>query len=195
MKKENCILLLILILIYGCGTGFSPADKPSETDIIFSFDVPSTPSQPAIPELQAEITVDGEHLTTIPIDPENSPVRVSINNITAGNHTFTITYFTTTEQGRIDIASGETTAEISTEKESNIKFERIDRSKFDDDHDGFTNLAEIRLGRDPLDENDRPLSPLPLSGERYVLLDTIEGELYEGEIETTGGRYIIEDML
>jgi hypothetical protein len=63
---------------------------------------------------------------------------------------------------------------------------------FDDDGDGFTNLAELESGKNPNDPTDRPPAEFVRSSRNYVMADVVGSSFSVGESKSRDYRLITE---
>ena len=162
LSKLHLIFLfafLNIYLLFSSGCGSSP-DSPRQPAGItprgnFSAPLPGqlhSVSTDLLPSLSAQVSVDGGTPIKLTVDPSNNQVIGNIDNLSEGNHTFTITYTINT----VVVATASATATITAGTNTPVAFTANALTYPDDDKDGWTNLSELKNGSDPINGSDQP---------------------------------------
>jgi len=124
--------------------------------------------------LTAELEIEGIGTFPLSVDLDgtgdcgSAGVCATVENIPEGNQTFTIRFLI----GEIDVATANTTGTVASGASSLVlDFPAV--SYPDSDGDGFTNLAEIEIGFDPLLASSRPPADSPRFSSSYILVDRV----------------------
>lgn len=161
------VVLLASLFLNSCGEEVSPSSpRTSPPPDQFSAALP-LPLQKIFNAgtLKAELVVDGG--APIALSIEANRVIGAVENLSAGNHTFTINYFL----NNIPVATATTTGTIIAGVTTPISFTTI--RYLDSDGDGFTNLAELESGTDPNTSTSRPPAEMPRFSANYVMSDVV----------------------
>ena len=129
--------------------------------------------------LSATLDITGMGSYPMTVNADNT-VAASIGGITPGLRTFTVTYFA----NGVELASVSKIANVVAGQNVSISFtaQEIDRN-FDDDYDGWTNLAEVLWGTEPTLATSSPPSEDPV-----FVMDTTGGQL-------ASASYTLQDTL
>lgn len=163
-------ILLVIVALNSCGDNSSSSGEQGivshdGTNLSVDFPVPEFLSPTAIAGLQCQATIDGGAPYPLTVDLVTNAVSGTITGVSAGAHVLGLTYFVSilgvdvvlcNYSGPVTVYANQTTTVtvLDTDLDRNI----------DDDQDGYTNLAEVRIGTDPLDPADFPVGESP-----YVL--------------------------
>ena len=199
------IVIMIALLALGCGSNSnmqSTEKKPSDTQSAenFSAPLPTTLQRHLITggKLYADLTIVYNKTGKVVVDKKQldivgNTVTGKIDKLTADasySYTFTIDYYITRDNGtKVKIATGSTKHFVEatpSDKPRKVKIDTI--NYFDDDKDGFTNLAELELGTytNPGEPGIRPNAELPRSSTNYILSDTMGINPTEGKTTVVG---------
>lgn len=176
--------LFLLLLTTGCGQDFDPGMEgeigPAGEN--FSTPIPGLIGREKLVltpgELTAEVVVDGGSPTALDVDLDNKKVSGTIEDLSEGDHTFVVNYYI----NNVLVASGEQTAFIQAGTNTTVAIPSIRYP--DSDGDGFTNLAELESGTDPLLASSRPPSEFPRFSKNYVLFDVAGLSFLTGHAES-----------
>jgi len=165
---------LLFALLFACT---SAEDKNGNIthdgkNLTVNFDTPKSLIGHLITNLRANVIVGDSAPVELVVDPNNA-ISGTISNVTPGIYDLVISYFvildflptylaTVTKQ--ITVVAGGTTAVQIIDSDLN--------KNIDSDNDGYTNLAEVKLGTNPNDYNDIPRGELLL----YSLANASFGE-------------------
>jgi hypothetical protein len=170
----------LALFVVGCGSG-SPSSTPTTTGPSgedFSTAIPLLLQSHTVAGstnvLSATVSVDGGAPTALAVNLTTKTVSGQIDQLSAGTHTFVITY---TVNG-VNVATASGSADIVAGATRPVAF-GVPRY-FDEDNDGFTNLAEIEIGTNPRSATSRPASEIPRFSQKYVLSDVAGGVLVGG---------------
>ncbi len=109
-----------------------------------------------ISELQAQVSVDGDTPVPLTVNSDNT-VTGELIGVEAGERQLTITYFVLESGVPVDIAEAVKTVNVIRDSTTQVNVSESDLNRnFDDDLDGYTNLAEIRIGTQALNASDSP---------------------------------------
>jgi hypothetical protein len=181
--------VVLALVIVGCGSG-STSNTPTTTGPSgedFSTAIPlllqshTVAGSPNV--LSATVSVDGGTPTTLSVNLTTRTVSGQIDQLSAGTHTFVITYTITRANVSVNVATATTSATIAAGATTPVAF-GVPRY-FDDDTDGFTNLAEVEIGTNPNLASSRPASEIPRFSPKYVLSDVAGGVLVGGSSSST----------
>src|SRR3989338_8935066 len=186
-----CITVLIAISSFGCGsnsTTQSTEKKPADTQSAENLSVPLPPELGrhliTDTKLTAQLIIDND--TAKPIDlvvnTTNKSVAGNIDKVKGGTHTFEIIYYI----DDVKVASVKTTEVVAAGTNNVITFLQANISYFDDDRDGFTNLAELEMGTNYNDATSKKVYELPRSSTDYILTDTMGISPSDGKTTVVG---------
>jgi hypothetical protein len=142
-----------------CGQGSSPPqDLAQSTGTEIQFRLPFS----HIAGLTATLEISGQSIYPMTINADGT-ASATVPGISPGLHTFTVTYY----RGACNeiptiLAQASTSAEIVAGQNIIIEFVagEMDRN-FDDDLDGWVNLAEVAWGADPCSADSFPAGEDP----------------------------------
>lgn len=163
LKKPMGAVLGVLMLFHaGCA---QEAETPAPTGQVMLAPTQEVSNQmkdvmkAALPDQSATLDIVGVR-TGIPmtVNPDGS-VTTTVEGIPVGTWTFLIKY----QAGGVKVmqASGSQTVVENTTVP--VSLTTID-TNFDDDHDGASNLDEVKAGSDPMDPASRPLKVSAVTG-------------------------------
>jgi hypothetical protein len=193
MRKSvlRIVIGIFLGLLAGCGQGDSNPQGSAAMGTEFRFSVPFT----HIAGLTATLEISGVGTFPMTVNPDGT-VSVTVAKIPTGLHTFTLTYYA----NGVILAQASTEAEIVTGQNTNVAFETQDLNRnFDDDFDGWVNLAEVLCLSDPLSADSRCPGEDPrfalmtasgsVQSASYTMHDSVGQTVEKGS--GTGGPYTL----
>jgi hypothetical protein len=135
------------------------------SNLSVDFTVPHFLTFAVIAGLQCHATIDGGAPHPLTVDPVTNAASGTISSVSAGNHVLGLKYFVSILGVDVILCkySGPVTVYANQTTTVTVLDTDLDRN-IDDDQDGYTNLAEVRVGTDPLDPADFPAGESP-----YVL--------------------------
>lgn len=192
------LVILMLISVIGCGSNtnqqtseITPSDTDTKSEENFSALLPDGLGRHLITDtkLTAQLIIDND--TTKPVDlvvnTTNKSVTGDIKNVKGGTHTFEIIYYITDDTGnKVQVASASTNAVVAAGTNTPITFPQSSIRYFDDDKDGFTNLAELEMGTKYDDASSKRVAELPRSSTNYILSDTMGISPSDGKTTVVG---------
>jgi hypothetical protein len=133
------------------------------TNMTVKLSAPSTIAALAISNLQAEVTIDGTGTHPLDVDPITNAVSGTVAGVAAGTHDLQVTYFVVISGEDVILCTFTAQVTVTAGQSTSVPIpdEMLDRNH-DKDNDGYTNLAEVRLGTDPLSPYDYPGGGSPL---------------------------------
>ena len=153
----RALTVILFIVLVGCGQeSFKNAGSNLPTEI--RFKAPFT----HIANLTASLVISDVGTFPMTLNPDGT-VSAAVSGISPGLHTFIVTYFA----DGVILARASSSAVIIADQNTTIVFtsQELDRN-FDDDLDGWVNLAEVLWGSDPLLASSFP----PGDDPRFALL-------------------------
>lgn len=162
---------LLSLIVLGCGPSASH-DAPAPTP---GFTVPMAARLKSVPScdsaLSASVIVDGNQSRPIGllVDCAAGTVSGSIPGLTPGSHTFELRFVLS----GVVIATAVTSGDIASGQHTPIAFAPESLTFPDDDHDGWTNLAEVIAGTDYLVASSSPESSVRRKSANYAVADTV----------------------
>ncbi len=163
-------ILFVLVALTSCGDIPSSSDDQGSVshdgaNLSIDFPVHKSLAALAIVGLQAQATIDGGDPYPLDVDPVTNQISGNITGVSQGTHDLEITYFKTTPCGDVDLCTYSTQVTVYSGQPAYVTILDTDLDRnLDDDQDGYTNLAEARIGTCPLDDLDVPAGESP-----YVL--------------------------
>jgi len=174
--KIVVILVSLAVLISGCNDAARETNPDLPNSVDFSADIP--PSLASYVSVGALFTSELRISGTIPInlflDLENFKVQGNTGDIFIDTYVFELSYFI--KKGSIKVMVAQSTTDVAivvTPSAIDVKFPFI--TYFDDDNDGFTNLAELAAGTSWFDAAEIPVAENPRNSANYLLADKIVG--------------------
>jgi len=144
----------------------------------------STPLPKSLQKHRAGLTAEVEVLNesgtlvktvALAIDLETHQVSGRIDGLLIGNYIFTIRYHI----NGVLVAEQATTGIVNEDGETAIAFDALEFP--DEDGDGFTNLAEVQFGSNPLVKSSKPPAEIFRFSSSYAMTDTVgSGAAVEG---------------
>ena len=193
--KISGLLLGILILLFaiGCGSNTNkqtsettPADTDAQSAENLSVPLPPTLQRHLITDtkLTAQLIIDNDTTkpTDLTVNTTNKTITGNIDKVKDGPHTFEIIYYI----DDVKVASVKTTEVVAAGTNNVITFLQANISYFDDDRDGFTNLAELEMGTKYDDASSKRVAELPRSSTNYILSDTMGISPSDGKTTVVG---------
>ena len=167
-----CSILFTVVALVSCGEdNSSSSDNQGSvshdgTSMTIDFPVPGYLASSAVIEsLQAQATIDGGSPYALDVDPVTNQISGTISGVASGTHELVITYFVSTAGGDVVLCTYATEVTVNPGETTYVTIVDADLDRnIDDDQDGYTNLAEFRIGTDALDAYDVPGGESP-----YVL--------------------------
>lgn len=159
-------ILLSLLALSGCGSDSTSTDAGNlfsdGRDMEVSFVKPAALA--LIPGLTATATLSpGDATANLTVSADT--VSGTISGVTAGSYTLTLNYFVphlTLENVDVKLATVTKDVTVTAGATTNVPVVDTDLvTDIDSDNDGFTNLAEIRIGTDPNSSSSLPGGPSP----------------------------------
>lgn len=116
----------------------------------------------SIDSLQAQAIIDEGNPYPLMVDQNTNQISGTITGVPSGDHDLIINYFISTAGGKVILCKYSTQVTVNAGKSTYVEIldKDLDRN-LDDDHDGYTNLAEVRIKTDPLDASDIPAGESP----------------------------------
>ena len=163
--------LWCILFLYGCSSSDSTSDADNAGSIIsdgrdmqVSLGAPNFFTAAIVSELKVRVSSPTINGGTPAIFDENATDNIftrTISNVPAGNHALLIEYYVGSTgivvaniSQNVTVIVGETTDYIIADSDLN--------RDIDDDNDGYTNLAEVRIGTDAADSSSTPEGSSPL---------------------------------
>lgn len=186
---------LLLLVLLGCGRSTASQDDPAAEPLPGStLSVPLAARLKSVPscdtDLLARVIVDGNESNPIGlfVDCTAGTVSGTISGLSPGSHTFELRFTLLDDVPReILIATAVTTGDIASAQNTPIAFGPGSLVFPDDDHDGWTNLAEVIAGTDYLLAADAPESSARRKSANYAIADSVG--LAPAVGPASGGRY------
>jgi hypothetical protein len=171
-KHYRIILLLIIVcyvLIFVIACDGDSASTKSDgsvwydgTDVSVNLFTPTSIAALTIDNLYAQVTIDGTSTYPLNVDLITNEVSGTITGVSAGTHDLEITYYVILSGVNVVLCSSSTQVTVNTGQTSSVTIQDSDLDRnIDDDDDGYTNLAEVRIGTNPLSPLDVPGGGLP----------------------------------
>ncbi len=159
-------ILFVVVALTSCGdTDGQGSVSHDGTNLTIDFPVPKFLAYSAINLLQAQATIDGGSPHALTVDPGTNQISGTITGVSSGTHDLVMTYFVSTSGGDVVLCTYSTQVTVNPGQTTYVAILDTDLDRnIDDDQDGYTNLAEVRIGTDPLDDSDFPAGDPP-----YVL--------------------------
>ncbi len=160
-------VLCIVVILTSCGDINSPLSGNDTVSndgksLTIDFTTPKFLSSPEIKTLQAHVTIDGGPPHTLDVDSSTNQVSGTIDAVPSGTHELVLTYFVSTSCGDVILSTYSTQIEVSPGEITTVEIKETDINRnIDDDHDGYTNLAEYRIGTCALSASDVPYGESP----------------------------------
>lgn len=175
-------ILFVVAALTCCGDNSSSSDDQGAvshdgTNMTIDFPVPRylAASATVIDSLQSQATIDGGRPYDLNVDPVTNQISGTITGVASGTHDLVITYFVSIPGGDVVLCTYSTQVTVNPGQTTYVTI--LDRDLYrniDDDQDGYTNLAEVRIGTDPLNAYDVPAGESP-----YVLCGNGTTEIVE----------------
>lgn len=162
LNFNSVLIFCVFMVLSACTNNDEGENSQNENkSISFNFAVPQSLTGPLIPNLEAKVTIDGGAPITLTVNTDNT-ISKTIPNVAVGIHTLVITYFVTITGDEVDLATYSTRVSVSKNQTSTVTIADGDLNRdIDTDIDGFTNLAEVRIGTNALDKIDKPDGDMP----------------------------------
>lgn len=161
-------ILLIIISLSACSDSSSSSGSQGTItqdgkDLNLSFSAPRFLAAALITGLECYATLnDGTH-HPLAVDPLTNAVSGTIKKVDPGTYVLGVTYFKFSSGHNITLCTYSTSITVIANQTTTVTILDTEMNRnHDDDQDGYTNLAEIRIGTDALDSNDFPAGESPL---------------------------------
>lgn len=183
---SKCGRGLLLLAMVGCGPSTASHDAAPPVP---TLTVPMAARLKSVPScdsaLSASVIVDGNRSSPIGlvVDCAAGTVSGSIPGLTPGSHTFELQFVLS----GVLIATAATSGDIAPGQNTPIAFAPGSLIFPDDDHDGWTNLAEVIAGTDYLIAASSPESSARRKSANYAVADSVG--LGPAVGAATGGPY------
>lgn len=173
MKKFLFPILFVLLLSAGCGSSKSDFETPSPAQSNVPTDSALFDFASALPLAARLQVIHGNEVIReiptsvqwLPVDPDRPhlgkkvqayPVGMKINNLKGGEYLFRVLLYHRRVEGNLLIGSIETATTVKGGEEAPIELSKATWNyQYDEDGDGFTNIAEILNGQYAPDEKRR----------------------------------------
>ena len=154
------LIAVLLTVIVACGENTTDSRSDSNTPQVTGFSVrlalPKALSDVTIPGLRAEAGLGDEAPIELTVN-EDKTITGSLENKSPGTHDLHITYFVVLETIKIILASVTKEVVVMAGEDTHVTIVDTDFNRnYDEDDDGYTNLAEVKVGTSPRDPNDSP---------------------------------------
>ena len=186
------LILVLYACIGGVLSGCKPFSSDSKTNIVqhdgqnlsVKLALPMALTGLPVSELKAKVSIDGGSPIDLTVNSDNT-VSGEIANVKAGLHQLIITYFVLESSLPVNLAVVVKDVNVIANGTTRVDISESDLNRnIDDDLDGYTNLAEIRIGTRALDKFDSPGGESPL----YVVSNGSFGQ-------SASSSYIIKHTL
>jgi hypothetical protein len=179
MFKIRILLLLFISFVFiSCGNSgpsYQPNDQgtlsQNNNGVDLNFTAPdflasiTTPSGPET--LFASVAIDGGSAQALTVNQSDNTVSGTLSSISAGSHSLVIQYYVNIGGTDIVLCTNSSTVSVTAGQTTTLTISPTGLNRnIDDDNDGWTNLAEVRLGTDTLSASSLPSgdSPYVLAG-------------------------------
>jgi len=173
IERQRTVVLFFVILfglvsLISCGdndpgsTGSNGFVSHDGTNMTVKLAAPSTIAALAISELSARVIIDGAKEYDLYVNPNTNAVSGTISGVSTGNHNLEIIYFVMMSNIELVLCNYSTQVNVVAGESTSVTILDVDLNRnFDNDDDSYTNLAEVRLGTNPLSNLDFPTSGFP----------------------------------
>jgi hypothetical protein len=168
------LLAISLALLAGqsCSDGSSTSQNSGGvshdgTNMSIKMYAPPVIAALAITNLQAEAIIDENEPHSLTVDPLTNTISGTIPGVPVGMHDLQVRYFVSLSGNVVVLCTFSTQVDVVAGQSNPVTITDDDLIRnIDDDYDGYTNLAEVRSGTDPLSPYDFPGggSPIVLAG-------------------------------
>lgn len=169
--KGGVWILLWFLVVAGCGqTQHNTTEsRPSDSSLSIPMGVRlrSLPSCSTV--LTATVIIDGGRSVPLSVDCQAGTVSGTIPSLAPGNHRFDLQFI---YRGFL-VATATTSGEIVSGQNTPIAFAPGSLVFPDDDDDGWTNLAELIVGKEPHLSTDYPDSSNRRLSVTYTVVDSV----------------------
>jgi len=161
MRMRATTKIYIVLVLYACMGVYLSGCKPFSSDSKTNT-VPMALTGLSVNNLSAKVSIDGNPPIALVVNPDNT-VSGEIPNVKAGPHQLIITYFVLESGLPVNLAIAVKDVNVIANGTTRVDISESDLNRnIDDDRDGYTNLAEIRIGTLALDKFDSPGGESPL---------------------------------
>ena len=183
MRTTTNISIVLVLCAFAVGvvlSGCKPFSSDSKTNTVqhdghklsVKLALPMALTGLPVSNLSAKISIDGHSPTALTVNPDNT-VSGEIANVKAGPHQLIITYFVLEAGLPVNLAVAIKDINVIANGTTRVDVSESDLNRnIDDDRDGYTNLAEIRIGTRALDKFNSPGGESPL----YVVSNGSSGQ-------------------
>ncbi len=178
LSLQILLISSLSILAQGCNLGTNDGsegvsqEKSSSIPVVFAM--PKALSSSPYRGLRAKAEISGGSAVELLVHEDGSISGV-LSNVAQGEHELVITYFMVIGSQDVVMARTEKTVSVLAGQAANVPIVEQDLNyDFDDDGDGYTNVAEVKVGVDPLDKYSRPQVSRPSQIGHVVLRATAE---------------------
>jgi hypothetical protein len=166
-KTVSLILIFLFSIFYIISCG-DDSTSNSQNQGVFSHDgenmkvgliVPEelSRSEAIIASLQAKAIIDGKTSYPLSVDSNTNQVSGIITGVPVGTHEIEIIYFISVSGKEVILCTYSNQIIVNKDAATTITIIETDLdSNIDDDNDGYTNLTEVKAGRNPLSGDDFP---------------------------------------
>ena len=162
MKIEFIASFLLLVLIaVGCSKDANNGNNGylvhDGKNLSMDIPVPGILTEMAIANLQVSVQLDNDDPIPMDYNSTTGGYSKTLSGVKVGSHDLVIVYFVSDGGGNLTLARFSTTVPVvkDTPSEVNITKNSLDMN-FDEDSDGFTNIAEANAGTDLRDRSSNP---------------------------------------
>lgn len=188
IKRQRTVVLFFivwlgLVSLISCSdndpgsTGSNGLVSHDGTNMTVKLTAPSTISALAISNLSARVVIDGAKEYYLYVNPNTNAVSGTISGVSTGSHNLEIIYFVMMSNIEVVLCNYSTQVNVVAGESTSVTILDVDLYRnFDNDEDGYTNLAEVRLGTNPLSNLDFPTigSPLFVAGNGTIQTSSSE---------------------
>ena len=149
------------------------------TNMIVKLSAPSSIAALAISNLSARVVIDGAREYDLYVNPTTNAVSGTISGVFTGNHDLEVIYFVMMSNIEVVLCNYSTQVNVVAGESTSVTIlDAALNRNIDDDDDGYTNLAEVRLGTNPLSDLDFPVGGFPLIIAGNGMIQTSSSENY-----------------
>lgn len=160
LKLVTCAIALIFLTT--CSQNDSDVVRYDGSNLNVNLNIPDLLIYTVtIPDLRAYLTLNGGKRTELTVDPVDNTSSGSVANVKAGTYQLQLVYYKIISLEEVILATFTQTISVSAGKTTHVAVtsDQLNRN-IDTDGDGYTNLAEVLLGSDPLIKTSTPGVPL-----------------------------------
>ena len=170
VSMKMILPLLCILFLFGCSSSDSTPDAENGTSITsngskmqLSLEAPDFFTPDLVSQLNVRASSPTINGGTPAIFDKSTDNRFSktISNVPDGSHTLLIEYYVGPEDIVVANVSQDMTFTEGQTTDYIVEDSDLNRD-IDDDNDGYTNLAELKIGTDAADSSSAPKGPSPL---------------------------------